>query len=323
MATVTFSEKFNNAFTTIADASITDSVTTINVTSAAALGLDNSTVFAYLTLISAASYRKNPLDSPETSEIVLVTAVSGDALTVTRGVDGSAGTAFIQFDIVEARNNVAHLEDIQKAITDGTDDLFVNIISVKKDVEFPTNGTGFVQTTSGASNANLDFDFSNDSDKNDVVRFFRTTTTATGAGSRSFIFYNGTGTSTITIDAILGAITIAGEMESGGAFGCPVNAVTGDGTTTVDWGATGNYLNFTFGAQNDTFTFTAPSNPGWLVIKLIQDSVGSRTATWPATVKWPGGSAPTLTTTGTTGTDLIRFYYDGTNYNGTSDLNYS
>jgi len=52
------------------------------------------------------------------------------------------------------------------------------------------------------------------------------------------------------------------------------------------------------------------------VIKLIQDGTGSRTVTWFSTIKWAGGSAPTLTTTAskadtfgfiTTGTDT----YDG------------
>lgn len=32
-------------------------------------------------------------------------------------------------------------------------------------------------------------------------------------------------------------------------------------------------------------------------IKLTQDGTGSRTVTWWNTVKWPNGSAPTLTTT--------------------------
>jgi hypothetical protein len=34
------------------------------------------------------------------------------------------------------------------------------------------------------------------------------------------------------------------------------------------------------------------------ILHVIQDSGGSRTMTWPASVKWPGNVAPTLTTTG-------------------------
>ena len=33
------------------------------------------------------------------------------------------------------------------------------------------------------------------------------------------------------------------------------------------------------------------------IINIIQDSGGSRTVTWFSTIKWAGGSAPTLTTT--------------------------
>lgn len=74
--------------------------------------------------------------------------------------------------------------------------------------------------------------------------------------------------------------------------------------------------------ENCTFTFTAPGGPCNLILKLIQDATGSRTVTWPATVKWSGGVAPTLTTTASR-IDIISFYYDGTNYYGTYALNFT
>ena len=99
----------------------------------------------------------------------------------------------------------------------------------------------------------------------------------------------------------------------------------GDGTTTFSWSAK-NFHKFTFGAQNEVFTFQTPSLPGArysiLHLVLIQDGVGSRTVTWPAIVKWPGGTAPTLST-GANAVDIIKFIYDGTNYYGTYDLNFS
>lgn len=61
-----------------------------------------------------------------------------------------------------------------------------------------------------------------------------------------------------------------------------------------------------------------------IIIKFIQDSTGSWAITWPAAVKWPTGTAPTMTTTATTGVDL---YYlctwdGGTTWyaNATQDL---
>lgn len=116
---------------------------------------------------------------------------------------------------------------------------------------------------------------------------------------------------------------LGGELDAqANSIGFTMQTATGDGTTTVTW-ANGNHFDFTFGAFNETFTFTAPTKPGVYTMSLKQDSVGSRTATWPATVKWPAGTAPTLTTTATTGYDLIAFRYDGTNYYGVATLNFS
>lgn len=100
-----------------------------------------------------------------------------------------------------------------------------------------------------------------------------------------------------------------------------VQTATGDGTTTVNWGL-GNLMYFTFGAQNDTFTFTAPPGPAIpLVLWLKQDGTGSRTATWPATVHWPGDVIPTLST-GANDVDIVTFAWDGTNYFGLFNGNF-
>ena len=116
--------------------------------------------------------------------------------------------------------------------------------------------------------------------------------------------------------------TLGGELDCGAnSVGFTAQTATGDGTTTIDWGV-GNKFNFTFGAFNETFTFTAPTKPGNFLLKMIQDGVGSRTATWPATVKWPGGTAPTLTTAASS-IDIVSFYFDGTNYYGQAGLAFS
>ena len=59
-------------------------------------------------------------------------------------------------------------------------------------------------------------------------------------------------------------------------------------------------------------TFTMPSGAGLmpgasLTLILTQDGTGSRTGTFTA-VKWAGGTDPVLTTTATTGVDVITFY---------------
>ena len=108
---------------------------------------------------------------------------------------------------------------------------------------------------------------------------------------------------------------LGGELDCGAhTIGFTAQAATGDGTTTIDW-KLGNVFNFLFGAFSETFTFTAPTNPGDLILKLTQDGGGSRTATWPSTVLWSGNTAPPLTAAGGS-VDLIRLYFDGTNYLG-------
>lgn len=115
---------------------------------------------------------------------------------------------------------------------------------------------------------------------------------------------------------------LGGELDAGAnSIGFTAQSATGDGATTIDWG-NGNKFNFTFGAFNETFTFTAPAKPGNFILKLIQDGTGSRTATWPATVKWPSGTAPTLSTAASS-VDICSFYFDGTNYYGVASLDFS
>jgi hypothetical protein len=59
-----------------------------------------------------------------------------------------------------------------------------------------------------------------------------------------------------------------------------------------------------------------------LTLKLVQDAGGTNTVTWPATVKWASGTAPTLTAAGDA-IDLIALHFDGTNYYGSAVLNLS
>ena len=70
----------------------------------------------------------------------------------------------------------------------------------------------------------------------------------------------------------------------------------------------GNVVTATMG-NNVTFSFTNPpvtGKLGTLTLILTQDGTGSRLATWPASVKWAGGTAPTLTTTAA-GKDILAF----------------
>lgn len=59
-------------------------------------------------------------------------------------------------------------------------------------------------------------------------------------------------------------------------------------------------------------------------LRVTQDATGTRLITWPGTVKWAGGTAPTLTTTASR-SDAFEFTsFDGTNWYGhTIGLNFN
>lgn len=68
---------------------------------------------------------------------------------------------------------------------------------------------------------------------------------------------------------------------------------------------------------NCTFTFPAATAGQSFILLLKQDGTGSRTVTWPAAVKWPGGTAPTITSTASK-LDKYIFTSDGTNWYGSN-----
>lgn len=80
-------------------------------------------------------------------------------------------------------------------------------------------------------------------------------------------------------------------------------SATYQGTVTATDGATvtfdmslGNYQKVTLGG-NRTLALSNVQPGQFFVLDLIQDGTGSRTVTWFTTIKWVGGTVPTLTTT--------------------------
>jgi len=87
-------------------------------------------------------------------------------------------------------------------------------------------------------------------------------------------------------------------------------SLTAGGTNALDLGLA-NYFVLTCGAGNTTLTFSNIADGATYTFSIVQDGVGSRLITWPATVKWAGGSGPTLST-GASKRDNVRFVSDGT-----------
>jgi hypothetical protein len=103
-------------------------------------------------------------------------------------------------------------------------------------------------------------------------------------------------------DYVLSRPTVKDYAETVYAGGATATAKTLDETNgnVQTWSMTGNC------------TFTMPSGSGLqagtsMTLILTQDGTGSRTGAFTS-VKWGGGTAPTLTTTATTGIDIITFY---------------
>lgn len=123
---------------------------------------------------------------------------------------------------------------------------------------------------------------------------------------------------TLTLPAVTGKLLGTGAATSGQYASTKYTA-----TTTLNW-ANGNvqYIQLASGAQ--TFTFANPLDGGRYILILKQPAAGAAgTVTWPATVLWPGGTAPTLTAANSK-VDIIAFVYDATNikYYAGSNLNF-
>jgi len=89
---------------------------------------------------------------------------------------------------------------------------------------------------------------------------------------------------------------------------------------SIDW-SQGNNQSVTLNA-NATITFTNPVAGGHYTLYVIQDATGSRTITWPATVRWSNGVTPTLTTAASQ-VDIFGFIYTGSVFSGVSSQNYA
>jgi len=82
-------------------------------------------------------------------------------------------------------------------------------------------------------------------------------------------------------------------------------AIVNSSTTQTISLASGTVLSYTL-TGNCTFTMPTATSGTSFIVRLIQDGTGSRTATFTS-VKWPSGTAPTITTTASTGVDVLSF----------------
>ena len=287
MATIYATVK-NQKITTLA-AACTDSATSIDVTSATNLGIPSISGgnFYYVTLITAATWRQNPLTTPETFEIVKVTAVSigggtggSDRLTVTRAQDNTTGTAFSANDVAELRMCAKNLDEITAiaGTTTGTNTGDVTL-----------SGENYLSLTSQALTANaVNVSGSNITGTLKAASFPALTgDVTTSAGSLATTIANLAVTNAKIANSTIDLTAKVTGVLPG------ANGGTGVANTSKTITLGGNLT--TSGAFNTTFTVTADTNvtlptSGTLVNSAVTTlsslvSVGTiTTGTWNGTV---------------------------------------
>ncbi len=67
---------------------------------------------------------------------------------------------------------------------------------------------------------------------------------------------------------------------------------------------------------NCTYTFPTPVAGKSFTLVQLQDATGGRTVTWPASVKWPANTAPTITSTASKGDKFVFTAIDSSNWLG-------
>lgn len=101
------------------------------------------------------------------------------------------------------------------------------------------------------------------------------------------------------------------------------NATTLADGATINWDLSANQVCSVTLAGNRTLAAPTNFKDGATYILIIkQDATGTRTLTFNPVYKFPGGTAPTLTTAANA-VDIITFISDGTNMYGVSQLNFS
>ena len=118
-----------------------------------------------------------------------------------------------------------------------------------------------------------------------------------------------TATQTLTNKTIEAGVFTNGYTEE------VVTANTGTAYTINLANGTVQYLTLT---GNCTYTFPTPVAGQSFILIQRQDGTGGRTVTWPASVDWPGATAPTLTSTANRVDKFVFTAIDGSNWLGSN-----
>jgi hypothetical protein len=136
---------------------------------------------------------------------------------------------------------------------------------------------------------------------------------------RSFEVHEGTPAGALGRKAVgaSGALYTADSAQTDKVLWLPVWQTLTD-AATVTWNVkSGTTAQVTLGGSRTLAAPTNLTNGQTYTLHVVQDGTGSRTITWNTVFKWPGGTAPTLST-GAGKRDVFVFSTDGTNLYATA-----
>jgi len=122
------------------------------------------------------------------------------------------------------------------------------------------------------------------------------------SGDVTAIAAGGTGAATFAaagLTTLTGTETLTNKTVEAGTFtnGYTEEVATANTSTAYTIDLAGGSVQILTLTGNCTYTFPTPVAGKSLTLIQKQDGTGSRTVTWPASVKWPAGTAPTITAT--------------------------
>ena len=136
-----------------------------------------------------------------------------------------------------------------------------------------------------------------------------TTLAFTSAGTSGQLLQSN-GSSAPSFTSTLGSLTLTNPTVTNYTE-TPYSATP---TSTITLSLTNGTVQIITLGGNVTVTMPTAVSGKSFIMFLKQDGTGSRTVTW-STVKWPGGTAPTITSTASK-QDIYSFFSDGTNWYG-------
>ena len=115
--------------------------------------------------------------------------------------------------------------------------------------------------------------------------------------------------------SIAGSETLTNKTIENGTFtnGYTEESVVANTGTAYTIDLANGTMQFLTLTGNCTYTFPTPTVGKSFTLIQKQDATGGRSVTWAATVKFPGGTNPTITSTANK-TDVFSFLADGTNW---------